>query len=151
MSTLKKTLLLSSIIAFTTVANISIAKDSNLPKLTAKEGTLKRVMQGLLTDTQQLTKAMLMEDFATIETLANNIANHPKPSLATRMTIMKTMGEEMVKFKSNDEVVHGAAVAMAKNANNKDIKAITENFQTMIGGCMSCHSEFKTKVSAILK
>ena len=62
-----------------------------------------------------------------------------------------TMGKEMANFKSNDDVVHGAAVAMAKNANQQDLKAIAENFQTMIGGCISCHSEFKTKVAAILK
>lgn len=151
MSILKKIILVSSIITLTTVANISIAKDSDLPKSMAEEGSLKRVMQGLLNDTQQLTKAMLMEDFANIEKIANNIADHPKASLAIRMKLMKAMGTQMVKFKSNDDVVHGAAVAMAKNASNKDIKAVAENFQTMIGGCMSCHSEFKNKVAAIFK
>lgn len=151
MFTLKKILVASSIITLTTLANVSIAKDSSLPEPSAEEGSLKRVMQGLLTDTQQLTKAMLTEDFTSIEKIAHNIADHPKASLAIRMKLIKAIGTQMVKFKSNDDVVHGAAVAMAKNANNKDIKAIAENFQTMIGGCMSCHSEFKTKVLAILK
>ncbi|GAA6173684.1 hypothetical protein NBRC116592_33540 [Colwellia sp. KU-HH00111] len=149
MVTLKKTLVISSLLVLTGLSNTLQANNTDL--IQAKEGSLKQVMQGLLIDTQQLTKAMLMEDFKTIETLANNIANHPKPSLATRMTLMKAMGKEMANFKSNDDVVHGAAVAMAKNANQQDLKAIAENFQTMIGGCISCHSEFKTKVAAILK
>lgn len=149
MVTLKKTLVISSLLVLTGLSNTLQANNTDL--IQAKEGSLKQVMQGLLIDTQQLTKAMLMEDFKTIETLANNIANHPKPSLATRMTLMKAMGKEMANFKSNDDVVHGAAVAMAKNANQQDLKAIAKNFQTMIGGCISCHSEFKTKVAAILK
>lgn len=149
MVTLTKTLVISSLLVLTGLSNTLQANNTDL--IQAKEGSLKQVMQGLLIDTQQLTKAMLMEDFKTIETLANNIANHPKPSLATRMTLMKAMGKEMANFKSNDDVVHGAAVAMAKNANQQDLKAIAENFQTMIGGCISCHSEFKTKVAAILK
>jgi len=151
MITLKKTLIASSILAFTTVINFSIASEGDLSKLSAAKGSLKLVMQGLLVDTQQLTEAMFMEDFANIEQIAKNIADHPKPSMETRKKLMKAMGAEMAKFKANDDVVHESAVAMVKNAQNKDIKAIGKNFQTMIGGCVSCHSEFKAKVSTIFK
>lgn len=151
MFTLKKILFTSSMIALTMVANLSIADESRSIKSTAAQGSLQLVMQGLLDDTQKLTAAMLTEDFSSIENSAKNIADHPKPSMGTRMKLMKAMGSEMAKFKVNDGVVHEAAVTMVKNAQNKDIKAIAESFQTMIGGCVSCHSEFKTKVSAILK
>jgi cytochrome c556 len=149
MFTIKKLLIASSILAFTTVINFSIAKESDLSKPNAAKGSLKLVMQGLLADTQALTAAMLMEDFTSIEKIAKEIADHPKPILETRMKLMKAMGAEMAKFKIHDGVVHGAAVDMVKNAQNKDIIAIGENFQNMIGGCVSCHSEFKARVSAI--
>ena len=151
MFTIKKTLIVSSILVFTAIANISLANDSSSLKASAPEGSLKLVMQGLLVDTQQLTSAMLTDDFVNIEKTAKKIANHPKPSMATRMKLMKAMGADMAKFKANDSVVHGAAVAMVHSAQKKDIKAVGESFQTMIVGCLSCHGEFKTKVTAILK
>ena len=67
------------------------------------------------------------------------------------MKLMKAMGTEMARFKANDSIVHNAAVNMTKNAQQKNIQGITDDFKTMIDGCVSCHSEFKTRVSAILK
>jgi len=151
MFTIKKILIPTSILILIAVANFSTANENSASTESAAQGSLKLVMQGLLIDTQQLTSAMLTEDFANIEKTAKKIADHPKPSMATRMKLMKAMGSDMAKFKANDGVVHDAAVAMVENAQNKDIKAVGENFQTMIGGCLSCHGEFKAKVSAILK
>ena len=149
MFTFKKILITTSILMLTTAVNLSIADENPSSQPTAPEGSLKLVMQGLLADTQQLTAAMLIEDFANIEKNAKNIADHPKASLATRMKLMKAMGTEMARFKANDSIVHNAAVNMTKNAQQKNIQGITDDFKTMIGGCVSCHSEFKTRVSAM--
>jgi len=155
----KKKLLLASSLLILTIANFSIANDAvNLDvvnaetvKVNAPEGSLKLVMQGLLKNTQALTSAMLNEDFALIATQAKNIADHPKPSMAIRKKLMKAMGADMVKFKANDNIVHSAAVEIMKSAQQKNIKGVGENFKKMIGGCLSCHSSFKNRVSAILK
>lgn len=163
MLTKQKWLLASSLIILTT-ANFSIASDAvssdklmtntvnaKTAEVSAAEGSLKSVMQGLLKETQQLTAAMLNEDFTLIADKAKNIADHPKPSMATRMKIMKAMGPKMAKFKANDDVVHSAAVNIMTNAQQKNIKGVGENYKKMIDGCLSCHSMFKSKVSAILK
>jgi len=151
MLTNKKRLLATALVILMT-ANISIANDAVISDvINAKEGSLKLVMQGLLKDTQALTSAMLNEDFALVAVQANNIADHPKPSMAIRKKLMKAMGADMVKFKANDDVVHNAAVAIMKNAEQKNIKGVNENFNKMIGGCLSCHRLFKNKVSAIFK
>lgn len=160
----KKKLLLASSLLMLTTANFSIANDAAISaakssdalsakavKVNAPEGSLKLVMQGLLKDTQSLTSAMLNEDFTLIATQANNIADHPKPSMATRKKLMKAMGSDMAKFKANDNIVHSAAVDIMKSAKQKNIQDVGENFKKMIGGCLSCHSSFKTRVSAILK
>jgi len=160
----KKQLLLTSSLLILTTANFSMANDTvssdvvnsdtvsaHTIKLNAKEGSLKLVMQGLLKNTQQLTAAMLSEDFISIEHQANAIADHPKPSMAMRKKLMKAMGSDMAKFKANDYIVHSAAVDITKSAQQKNIKGVGENFKKMIGGCLSCHSSFKNRVSAIFK
>jgi len=158
MLTEKKLLLASSLLILTTanfsIANNTVNSDSvsaDTVKVNAPEGSLKLVMQGLLKDTQALTSAMLNEDFSLITTQAINIADHPKPSMAIRKKLMKAMGADMVKFKANDNIVHSAAVEIMKSAQQKNIKDVGENFKKMIGGCLSCHSSFKNRVSAILK
>ena len=158
MLTQKKLLLAISLVILTT-ANFSIANDivssaavsSNTTKEKAPEGSLKLVMQGLLKNTQELTAAMLNEDFALIVTKADNIAEHPAPSMSTRIKIMKAMGSDMAKFKENDEIVHKAALDIMTNAQQKNINGVGENFKKMIGGCLSCHSQFKGSVSALFK
>ena len=142
----KKLLLATSLVILTTV-NVSMANDT----VKAPEGSLKLVMQGLLKDTQELTAAMLNEDFTLIATKAENIADHPKPSMATRMKIMKAMGADMAQFKANDEIVHKAALDIMTNAQQKNIDGVGENYKKMIGGCLSCHSQFKDSVSALFK
>ncbi|WP_114327357.1 cytochrome c [Candidatus Colwellia aromaticivorans] len=154
----KKRLLATSLVILTT-ANFSMANDAvssdaviaDTVKEKAAEGSLKLVMRGLLKDTQQLTAAMLNEDFTLIAAKAKIIADHPKPSMATRKKIMKTLGADMAKFKANDDVVHNAAVEIVTNAEQKNINGVGENFKKMIGGCLSCHSTFKNRVSEILK
>lgn len=142
----KKLLLATSLVILTTV-NVSMANDT----VKAPEGSLKLVMQGLLKETQELTAAMLNEDFTLIATKAGNIADHPKPSMATRMKIMKAMGADMAQFKANDEIVHKAALDIMTNAQQKNIDGVGENYKKMIGGCLSCHSQFKDSVSALFK
>lgn len=146
----KKSLLVSSFILLASLSGQLQANKGSNENSQAQEGSLKLVMQGLLKDTQGLTAALLTEDFVNLEKFAKKIADHPKADMATRMKLMQAMGIEMAKFKANDDVVHNAAVNMAKNAQQKDIKALGQNFQIMIGGCIACHSEFKAKVSAIL-
>jgi cytochrome c556 len=154
----KKWLFATSLLILTT-ANFSIANDAMSSEMVgvetvkekAKEGSLKFVMQGLLKDTQELTSAMLNEDFILITAKAKHIADHPKPSMATRNKLMKAMGAEMINFKAYDFVVHNAALEIVKSAQQNNIDGVGENFKKMIGGCLSCHNMFKSRVSAILK
>ena len=151
MVTFKKLLIVGASLMLTTAVNFSIAHESSSLSDHATEGSLKLVMQGLLANTQDLTSAMLTEDFTKMEKIAKNIAEHPKPSRETRMKLMKAMGTDMAKFKANDNVVHDAAINIIKNAQQKNLTLIGDDFKTMIGGCVSCHVEFKAKVSAALQ
>ena len=149
MKFIKKSLITSTLLLLASTTTVSFAHNHEASQQSVTPQDLKTVMQGLLKDTHLLTTAMLTENFTVIELAASNIANHPKPPMQVRKKLMMAMGADMAKFKANDNIVHGAAVAMVESAQNKDIKAVGKNYQTMIGGCLSCHAEFKTKVSGI--
>jgi len=146
----KKVLLVSLVLSLSSVSTQLWAVDA-VTSTSAKEGSLKLVMQGLSLDTEKLLEAILTEDFPLIESYAEKIADHDKPSMEIRKKLMKAMGVKMAKFKANDDVVHHAAVDIVNDAKNKDMTAIGKNFQVMIGGCLACHGEFKAEVSEILK
>lgn len=147
---INKKYLLATSLAILVTANVSMAHDAQVSS-SATESSLKTVMQGLLKDTQALTAAMLNEDYLLIEAQAKKIAQHPKPSMAIRMKIVKVMGADMANFKANDVVVHQGAVDIMTHAKQKNINGVSESFKQMISGCLSCHVAFKNRVSAVLK
>jgi cytochrome c556 len=148
---LNKSLIAIALFSITSLSSSSFAHNTVKSLPTAEEGSLKLIMQELLKDTKQLTQAMLTEDFALMAETAGRIADHPKPSLATRKKLMKAMGAEMGKFKVHDNVVHGSAVTIVEKAQQKDLQAVSANFNKMISGCTSCHAAYKVRVSGLLK
>lgn len=136
---------------FTSLIILSLSALPSLANNTASEVTFKTVMQGLLTDTQNITEGIVLEDFTLIEKAATNIVDHPKPDLAIRMKLVKAMGSQMGKFKAKDTVVHDSAVALVKAAQAKNMDAVTQEYQTLINGCLACHTSYKEKVANILK
>jgi len=116
-----------------------------------KEVTLKNVMQGLLTDTTVMTQGIFLEDFNMIERAASKIADHPKPAMALRMKLMKNLGSEMKNFKGFDSIVHNTAVSIKKAATEKNMPLVVAGYHQLIDGCQSCHSNFKQRVTEILK
>ena len=152
MLTHKATLLVTSLflLLMSNFVSANVGASHETVQKNVADMSLKQVMQGLLLDTQQLTEAMLTEDFKVIAVKASKIANHPKPSIKVRKKVMKALATDMLKFKENDIVVHTAAVEIVNSAKQKNITGVGENFTKMIGGCVSCHRLFKNKVSAIL-
>ena len=142
MTPLKKTILISLSLWLFSSQVIAIEK---------QQITFKKVMQGLLVDTQNITKGIVLTDFTLIEKSAKKIVDHPKPDLAIRMKIVKALGSDMGKFKAKDNVVHKSAVNLLKAAKLKNMEAVTQEYQALINGCLGCHSQFKDKVAAALK
>ncbi|PCI60416.1 MAG: hypothetical protein COB35_09215 [Gammaproteobacteria bacterium] len=146
MLTCKKTtlLLIGSLLTLSSMQAISA------PTNNEDQDTLKIIMQGLLKNTHKITQGIVLHDFALIEKAAKNIAEHPKPSMMTRMKLVKAMGADMGKFKTKDDVVHHSSVNLIKAAQQKDMPAIQQEYQIMINGCVACHNEFKERVAKIL-
>ncbi len=113
--------------------------------------TLKSVMQGLLKSHLEVTEAIVLQDFETIQVAAHNIAHHPKPGMGTKMKLVANLGTEMAKFKSYDDVVHNAAVDLEKSAKDKNMDLVLQNYGKILQGCQACHGQYKQRVSDILK
>lgn len=141
---IKNTILISCIISLSLLGGISAAQSK-------QENTFKNLMQGMLIDSLKINKAIFLDDFSTIEISADNIANHPKPAMRIRKKIMMNLGTEMATFKQHDTVVHNIALEISKAAKAKNMPLVTSNYQRLTQGCLSCHSQFKQRVSEILK
>jgi cytochrome c556 len=146
----KNNVLLVTLTLMITTSLYALADSSTKSAEILANVTLKSVMQGLLKETQQLTQGIILQDFSLIAQSASKIADHPTPSMMTKIKLMKALGTDMVKFKSKDDVVHNSSVAIVKYAQEKNLAAIQQKYQIMIDGCVACHSEFKEKVASIL-
>ena len=115
-----------------------------------KKNKLQIVMQNLLQDTQDIVRGMMLEDYTIISEAADRIAAHPAPGLGIKIKLMRTMGGELFKFKALDGAVHDRAVSIRKASRVKDMGLITIEYNRLLNGCQSCHTQFKTKISNIL-
>ena len=88
---------------------------------TNKNTSLAGIMQGLLSDTQQITAGIFTGDFKIVDKSANNIAAHPEVPKSTKMKLVKFFGPKMANFKAYDLVVHNAAVNMSKAAKERNM------------------------------
>ena len=117
----------------------------------APQVTFKNVMQGLLTDSLAINNGIFLEDFTMIEQAAAHIADHPKPDMSIRKKLMMNLGAEMGTFKSLDHVVHQSGVDLVSAAKEKNMVKVVAKYHQLIDGCLSCHADFKKRVSELLK
>jgi len=112
--------------------------------------TLKNIMQGLLKDTQQITQGIFLEDFKRIEGAASRIADHPTPTLETKLKLVSNLGNEMGAFKGFDKKVHHIAVNIGKAACQQKMALVVSEYHQLVDACQSCHASFKHRVATIL-
>lgn len=151
MHQLKKVTLASSLIISLAVMTSSNANHHD--KLVNENSTVtfKQVMKGLLAETKMITEGIILEDFSIIESAASRIVKHPKPALSQRKKLMKNLASDIATFKGLDHVVHGGAEKIVQAAKNKKIDKVLAEYQRMITGCQSCHSQFKERLSKALQ
>ena len=139
-------LLLSSVIFFQPLSSVMAGEEN-----TAKNVSLKVIMQGLLNDTKMITEGIFLENYPMIEKGAKQIAQHPQVPMETRKKLLKALGSEMGQFKGFDMKVHNTAVSIAQAAKNNNMEAILSNYHQLIDGCQYCHESFKQRTVEILK
>lgn len=134
------------LLSLTTIST-TVTAEGTAPKVVS----LKEIMQGLLDDTQLISKGVFLENYSMIEKGAKQIAQHPPVPMETRKKLLKALGPEMGQFKGFDMKVHKTAVSIAEAAKNKNMEAILSNYHQLVDGCQYCHESFKQRAIEILK
>ncbi|MBN4060786.1 cytochrome c [bacterium AH-315-I20] len=129
----------------------SAPKPYDLLEVTAKEGSLKAIMQQLGIDFSALESAILVEDFAAAEKAAHAMAFHDTPSFGTKMKLMASLRTDMPKFKEADDKVHNLALELEAAAKAKDVKTLIAKQSQMLSACMACHTSYRSRIIEILK
>ena len=75
------------LLSLSTISTIVSAEDA-----APRAVSLKEIMQGLLDDTQLITKGVFLENYSMIEKGATQIAQHPVVPMETRKKLFKVLG-----------------------------------------------------------
>jgi cytochrome c556 len=118
----------------------------------AQDGpSLKVIMVGLEADMEMIVRAMNYDDFEAIRTKAMEIAEHDKPPMAERKKIMAFLGAEASEFRKGDAMVHSSAVKLAEAALEKDYEKVVDRYKILLGGCVACHTGYRSRIVEHLK
>lgn len=109
----------------------------------AKPLELRKIMQDLGRNMQQITDGISREDWEKVATIAPLIGEHPQPPLVEKMRILKFAGADAGKFKGYDEKTHAAAEALHQAARRGDGQAVISSFATLQNSCLACHQSFR--------
>lgn len=107
---------------------------TNKPEL-----TFKSVMLILQQQMNLAATGIYQEDYALIERAGYAIAKHPAPSLAERKRLVRVITPIRKQYQAIGRIVHGSAAAMARAAQKREMPAILNAYQQLLGGCVACH------------
>ncbi len=109
----------------------------------AKPLALRKIMQDLGKNMQDITSGISREDWEMVGNIAPLIADHPQPPLVEKVRILKFVGTDVAKFKGYDEQTHQAAQALEQAAAHGDGQAVISSFATLQSTCLACHQSFR--------
>src|SRR5512146_2962397 len=94
------------------------------------------VMKDLGRHMQAVAGAIALEDWATVEKTAPQIAAHPQPPAEEKARIIKFMGANMGKFKSFDMQAHEAAHKMEHAAHEQNGQQVIDAYREVQSACL---------------
>lgn len=141
---------LVAVIVTSAVALPAVGEEASLTE-TAGDGLhqplqLRTIMQDLGREMQRVTGAIALEDWPKVAEAALRIADHPRPPVAERLSIIGFIGSKAGVFKEYDQQVHEAARSLSEAARRQDGTAVIQAFaQTQIN-CLGCHQSFRQPI-----
>ncbi len=109
----------------------------------ADEHSLRSIMQELGVQIGRLAEAMMADDLATVGEAATAIADHPRPGLTERLSVLGRLGSDAASFRQRDADVHDAALRIKQAAEAGDRSALADDFHRLTDACLSCHRQFR--------
>ena len=102
-----------------------------------------QIMQNMNENLANLSKAIMLDDYATITLSAYKIANHPPISKEDIDALFKRLGEKKKDFIACDTSVHNLPVDIAKAGKKQDMPVILEAYSSMINKAAECHKNYR--------
>lgn len=104
---------------------------------------LRKIMQELSKNMQTITDGISREDWALVEKIASQVADHPQPPLSEKVRILSFAGTSVSKFKGYDGKTHDAARLLGEVAAEKDGYGVILAFSKLQNTCLACHQSFR--------
>jgi cytochrome c556 len=104
---------------------------------------LRKIMQALSADMQQVVGATATEDWKQVEQAAARIADHPTPPFTEKLRIFAFMGSKVSEFKTHDGKTHQAAKALQAAAVEQDGAQVIAKFAALQVTCLQCHQNYR--------
>lgn len=125
------------------VVVVAIAGFAPVSAMAAEPLALKKIMADIGRNMQSASYALLLEDYATVQKMADEIANHPEIPEAELVRIEGFLGSRMHKFELYDEKTHQLSLSLAKAAQKKDGQRAIATLHKLQSSCLVCHQAFR--------
>lgn len=109
----------------------------------AKPLALRKIMQDLGRNMQNITDGISREDWEMVKKIAPLIADHPQPPLTEKFRILSFFGADAGKFKGYDGETHQAAQALEQAAARSDGQSVIASFAALQNSCLACHQSLR--------
>jgi cytochrome c556 len=103
--------------------------------------TLRVIMQQIALEYVDAAKALMIDDFKTLEAAGRAIEHHPLPD-AIIAAIKSKLGDNFAGFEKVDERSHAAAHSLSTQAAAKNSAGTAMAFGELSAACVSCHAQF---------
>ena len=134
-----------SVISTSLALGLALLTSSSLLQAETDEKPMeiRKIMQGLSRDMQQVVAGTAKEDWQQVEQAASRIADHPKPPLSEKLRIVAFMGSKMADFKSHDDRTHNTAKELVSAASQQDARNVIRTFARLQSTCLDCHQNYR--------
>lgn len=108
-------------------------------------------MQGLERDLATVAHGIWLDDSKSVAQGAGRVADHPRAMPNQVGIIQSTLGGEFASFVQQDQKVHHDAAALAElAAASVPAAQLFDQYVRVQEGCISCHMQFRARVSEAL-
>ncbi len=107
--------------------------------------TIIKIMQGMNENLGELSRAIMLENYALISSSAYDIANHPGILQEDLNVLFARLGDQKEAFIKCDTAVHDLAIELSHAGEQKDMTLILSKYSAMLSKAAECHRKYKEK------
>ncbi len=115
------------------------------------ESGYSEVMLDLVNNMQNIIFSIMIEDYAQVNNIAEDIAYHPGPELEKRIALLNKLKLEAMTFKLHEDRVRQNALKLMKAAAKEYREETLKQYANLARSCTECHITYREKVRSFIK